>query len=598
MIQSINPTISKYYLNTPNPAEVSKIPAENKKNNKPLIYGLIGLGVLGVAIILINNARKGKIKNIETPIPEPVLNIPYSQRIKNYLDNLPEHLKHALKSSAKSFKDHELFKSVKNKSDFEDFEKLSIIKKHDSKAEYPDFLAMTGIDDSKADDLCKLFAGRFGFDYDYRIYSGKNPDKFVSMLENYSSSKNHVFLNVGNFDNLAQDLSKTENSSLLDKLKNSATSRKVTYFVNSDVKADYAIKLDFEKSINSAIKNTDLWEYNQKFSENFSAPLKQAQKNIKSFVYNDDFFDDLRKQLHNGEFTYKPLMLVENSNAQNVEKLAKEIDKLTSAEFKIINNDTDFIKNITGKLEEQKELFSSSNKRLFLYLEKPQESKELASLIENAESKYHTTIILDKNFENIVEKIPKYEVSMYSENWQPKFNEIYSKMQQKMKRQNFLHIKANDLDPLDKLFFLRLAEVQAKPNEKGLINNLILQGDAEHTKITANEIKNCLEDVVNYKTFTFDKSKPQESLNELFNLATQKDSGKPWSLIEINKLDDLLTDYNDAPSRRFIGKFNEFSERVADDCKTCFILRTAQDLENFDSASIAPHRFGLKLTVI
>ncbi len=104
---------------------------------------------------------------------------------------------------------------------------------------------------------------------------------------------------------------------------------------------------------------------------------------------------------------------------------------------------------------------------------------------------------------------------------------------------------------------------------------------------------------MNFNEINFDISHPIESLKTLFQSAENAKLARKLNgertLLKINNIDDLLTDFDSIENRRNISKFKNFMERCAQDYDTTVITSTDNILDNFEPASIAPHRFDLKI---
>ncbi len=104
---------------------------------------------------------------------------------------------------------------------------------------------------------------------------------------------------------------------------------------------------------------------------------------------------------------------------------------------------------------------------------------------------------------------------------------------------------------------------------------------------------------LNIKEMTYRKENPAESFQELVmyaqNAKTAQSINGKRTLLHVNKLDDLLTSFETAAERRNIAKFKSFVEHTSDKYYTTLVTSTEHLLEDFEDASIAPHRFGLKV---
>lgn len=104
---------------------------------------------------------------------------------------------------------------------------------------------------------------------------------------------------------------------------------------------------------------------------------------------------------------------------------------------------------------------------------------------------------------------------------------------------------------------------------------------------------------INIKEMTFDPKNSAESLGQLIvyaeNAKTAKAINGKRTLLNVNNLDELLTNFDTAAGRRNLAKFKSFSEVSAQNYETTLVTTTNHLLEDFEDASIAPHRMGLKV---
>lgn len=104
---------------------------------------------------------------------------------------------------------------------------------------------------------------------------------------------------------------------------------------------------------------------------------------------------------------------------------------------------------------------------------------------------------------------------------------------------------------------------------------------------------------LNYNEINFDILDPIGSLKRILQAAENaklaKELNGKRTLLNIRNIDELLTDFDSIENRRNIAKFKNFTEHCANDYKTTVITTTDQIIDSFEPASIAPHRFELKV---
>ena len=157
---------------------------------------------------------------------------------------------------------------------------------------------------------------------------------------------------------------------------------------------------------------------------------------------------------------------------------------------------------------------------------------------------------------------------------------------------------AEEKDNVTKLF-INLLKGEKAGKDIPITNGILISGTSKEKKSFLDWIMNNAP--VNFKEMYFNINTPQESLDELFNIAQNSkllyETNHKRTLLNVKGLDNLLTNFDDISGRRFIGKFNSFAETVSDDYCTTIATITDRNLNDFESASIAPHRFGLKINL-
>ena len=68
------------------------------------------------------------------------------------------------------------------------------------------------------------------------------------------------------------------------------------------------------------------------------------------------------------------------------------------------------------------------------------------------------------------------------------------------------------------------------------------------------------------------------------------------TIVEVHNLDELLT-HKTKENVRTIAHFKSFAELASEKFHTTILMRTDKPLENFESASIGPNRFLVKLKI-
>ena len=72
---------------------------------------------------------------------------------------------------------------------------------------------------------------------------------------------------------------------------------------------------------------------------------------------------------------------------------------------------------------------------------------------------------------------------------------------------------------------------------------------------------------------------------------------KKRTLIFVQDLDKMLTDYSTSEKRGDIGVFNGFVEHLSKEYKATLVMKTSKSLDDFELASIGDNRFELKVPI-
>ena len=106
----------------------------------------------------------------------------------------------------------------------------------------------------------------------------------------------------------------------------------------------------------------------------------------------------------------------------------------------------------------------------------------------------------------------------------------------------------------------------------------------------------------NFKECDYDPLSPQESMEKIIEIA--KDAQKTFeatgkrTVLQIKGIDRLLTLYASEKYKKTNAKFKSFAQNCSTKYHTTLLLKTNFNIDELDSASIAPHRFENRLFLI
>ena len=128
------------------------------------------------------------------------------------------------------------------------------------------------------------------------------------------------------------------------------------------------------------------------------------------------------------------------------------------------------------------------------------------------------------------------------------------------------------------------------------LNGILLYGDAKANReklfTWIKEDTGCPIEVIQY-----DENAPQDSIaytaSAMEKAETTYQATKVRTIIVLEDIDKLLTDYSTRQKRQLIGMFKSLSEVAAQKYHTTFIINTDSPVEDFEPASIGGQRFKL-----
>ncbi len=145
--------------------------------------------------------------------------------------------------------------------------------------------------------------------------------------------------------------------------------------------------------------------------------------------------------------------------------------------------------------------------------------------------------------------------------------------------------------------FLDLLKIEQNTGRKAPIENgILIYGNSRKKDDFINWLKNTSEAA--FKEIEYDENKPFDSIKAIKQALKNAQTGYEYtdrrSILYIKNLDKLLTNKS-KENLIMIAHFKSFAELASEKFHTTLLFKTDLPLENFESASIGPNRFGLKV---
>lgn len=616
------------------PADVAKSqpysPAQSGKNLNTADKILLGLGVLAavtVAALIIR--KKGKL--------------PKNNSEKNILFSAQDYIESFTKYMTGIEKDY--FKTALEKIKIPNYKLADLIKNPEESllpikcmfasaklqinkiSYYADIVAFDNVSKSKSNDVAKILALMFDADIISTKYTKGYMKEFVETLGEFSNNalaKYHksnipTFLHFDNAFEFLSDLKLEKNSQhklQFDNLLAENSRNKIIYILDKESSntLDCGSKhvLEFDEKVNTADLSEDLDEYDFKVGHSMLSKTEKIGQELSIHVQSSpNYFFMLRNLMCNKPV--EKIFLVEGKNLE----LAEDVIKLTASKtgncFEKIDCANNFGE-LSNKLPEARakaeELCNRTGKRTIFYFENldlstlnknSPEYKIFKEFADNAGEKYHLAMMENsKKSDEILNEITNsqnqlFKIELCNEN-EKMIQELLESMYGKMSQNDFSHI---DAEQFKKQFVSLLALERAGDSRatKILPNGILIYGPDDATRITADAIKNSLD--VNYVQVEYKKEKGLDNIKDIYSAAENgeelfKQTGQR-TIVEIDKMDELLTDWeNNLNNLKLIGRFKGI-ESLSEKFHTTVLLRTSKSLDDFEEASIAPHRFGIQM---
>ena len=614
---------NKNPVQTNNNQSVKTPKAKENRDSHKLLLALGGLAVLGSGALLVyNSLKRGKIA--------PANN--YSlERIDKFIKRLPEELKMSWQNRIKKLPldKSEFVKALVNKKqDILPLEYLFKLKelRLNNVPDLPPLINLENISAEKAKNITQILSGKYKTAYSSTKYTNGFMEEFFGTLtkisqnakENYKNNKQYTFLNIENVDTLLNDLGKPNNEEYLNKFRELIASNAnnrliyVTNGKNKELESLQHMKLAFTDEIKTIDLAGDL------------ADFRGIQSDIES-IKHDKIKESLSDYLDNGivstlsHFAWKidksDILFFDNVTSKTANQFLEKLQKIVDDKFVNIDaNKEGFAKlneKILAELPKAKDLYNRENKYTYFYLDsledlvlKTEKDSEdfikFKEIIKNSiESSNLRLIIKNEKQNEVLNSLKNNSTISIKFLKNPEFSKLYAETREKIDQCDFSYI--------DKNKFIRQYVNSFVAEKAGLKafgpdgNGILLYGSAEKTRIIADSIRKSLD--VNYKEYDFLENGNTDMLKAVFDLkkilkASELEYQKTGkrTIVEVHNLDKLLTSKT-KKDLITIAHFKSFAELASEKFHTTILMRTDKPLENFESASIGPNRFLVKLKI-
>ncbi len=614
---------NKNPVQTNNNQSVKTPKAKENRDSHKLLLALGGLAVLGSGALLVyNSLKRGKIASTNN----------YSlERIDKFIKRLPEELKISWQNRIKKLPldKSEFVKALVNKKqDILPLEYLFKLKelRLQNVPDLPPLINLENIPSEKAKNITQILSGKYKTAYSSTKYTNGFMEEFFGTLtkisqnakENYKNNKQYTFLNIENVDTLLNDLGKPNNEEYLNKFRELIASNAnnrliyVTNGKNKELESLQHMKLAFTDEIKTIDLAGDL------------ADFSRLQSDIES-IKHDKIMESLSDYLDNGivstlsHFAWKidksDILFFDNVTSKTANQFLEKLQTIVDDKFVNIDaNKEGFAKlneEILAELPKAKDLYNRENKYTYFYLD------SLEDLVLKTEKDFEDFIkfkeiinnsIEGSNLRLIIKNEKQNEVLNSLKNNDTisikfikgfEFGKLYKETIEKIDQCDFSYIDKNQfIQEYVNSFVTEKAGLHAFGRDG---NGILLYGPAEKTRIIADSIRKSLD--VNYKEYDFLENGNTDMLKAVFDLkkilkASELEYQKTGkrTIVEVHNLDELLT-HKTKENVRTIAHFKSFAELASEKFHTTILMRTDKPLENFESASIGPNRFLVKLKI-
>ena len=614
---------NKNPVQTNNNQSVKTPKAKENRDSHKLLLALGGLAVLGSGALLVyNSLKRGKIASTNN----------YSlERIDKFIKRLPEELKMSWQNRIKKLPldKSEFVKALVNKKqDILPLEYLFKLKelRLQNVPDLPPLINLENISAEKAKNITQILSGKYKTAYSSTKYTNGFMDEFFGTLtkisqsakENYKNNKQYTFLNIENIDTLLNDLSKPNNEEYLNKFREliaSNTNNRLIYVTNGknkELESLQHMKLIFTDEIKTIDLSGDLADFSRLQSDIESIKHDKIMESL------SDYLDDSIVQTLS-HFAWKidksDILFFDNVTSKTANQFLEKLQTIVDDKFVNIDaNKEGFAKlneEILAELPKAKDLYNRENKYTYFYLDgledlvsKTEKDSEdfikFKEIIKNSIEGSNLRLIIKNEKQNeVLNSLKNNDTISIKFIKGFEFGKLYKETIEKIDQCDFSYIDKNQfIQEYVNSFVTEKAGLQAFGPDG---NGILLYGPAEKTRIIADSIRKSLD--VNYKEYDFLENGNTDMLKAVFDLkkilkASELEYQKTGkrTIVEVHNLDKLLTSKT-KKDLITIAHFKSFAELASEKFHTTILMRTDKPLENFESASIGPNRFLVKLKI-
>ena len=561
------------------------------ENKNLLVMGLGALAISGIAFVMINKLKHpGKTGKDSQQISHKFFK--YVDGFENFYQRQDESFQNIIDRQS-SLKNEKVLKYIDSIKDFNIFRKIFEMNSNSKIFPYPKVVGFKNTDSQTTFLLTQLVANEYKWDFAKRKYNSVNMEEFIEMLKKESEiEKKPRFIYIDNYKQMKFDIDKgsQKNKDIMQKVFNNNQNNNIIYITNDTDKLEFndltfIFKDDTNNqfdSIKSKIIVPDLNEYLQK--------INSSSQNASTFINNDsrEFF----KSFLNKDYQ-KPVILTKFSNEKDLKCFVEEVNKYEKV--RLVNFDCnqkkDLHNSLIQELEKQNNHFNIYGEKTYLHITNFEKyiDSDTINILKNA----------NKDF-NVMPLIEYKDNAIILKSFDSNYNFIFGKnfvYTDELAAQITKRIKSNDLSHIEQNSFQYILASFSQPIFE---NGIILQGKSDLADITIKSLTNIFD--MNYKKIDFSKDNNFDTWESILKLAEQaktdfETTGKR-TFIELGNIDELLINFDTIENRRNIAKLKNFTENCAKNYNTTLIFHTTKDLDDFEPASIAPHRFGLKIKLI
>lgn len=614
---------NKNTAQTNNTRSVKTPKAKENHDSHKLLLALGGLAVLGSGALLVyNSLKRGKIA--------PANN--YSlERIDKFIKRLPEELKMSWQNRIKKLPldKSEFVKALVNKKqDILPLEYLFKLKelRLQNVPDLPPLINLENISAEKAKNITQILSGKYKTAYSSTKYTNGFMEEFFGTLtkisqsakENYKNNKQYTFLNIENVDTLLNDLSKPNNEEYLNKFREliaSNTNNRLIYVTNGknkELESLQHMKLIFTDEIKTIDLSGDLADFSRLQSDIVSIKHDKIMESL------SDYLDDSIVQTLS-HFAWKidksDILFFDNVTSKTANQFLEKLQTIVDDKFVNIDaNKEGFAKlneEILAELPKAKDLYNRENKYTYFYLDgledlvsKTEKDSEdfikFKEIIKNSIEGSNLRLIIKNEKQNeVLNSLKNNDTISIKFIKGFEFGKLYKETIEKIDQCDFSYIDKNQfIQEYVNSFVAEKSGLHAFGRDG---NGILLYGPAEKTRIIADSIRKSLD--VNYKEYDFLENGNTDMLKAVFDLkkilkASELEYQKTGkrTIVEVHNLDKLLTSKT-KKDLITIAHFKSFAELASEKFHTTILMRTDKPLENFESASIGPNRFLVKLKI-